>query len=607
MGKAHTVNSSVQRRYRAAGGTWKTVSAESMRLVGDALSGLAPDKSDDQLPLVLQSHQIKRLAGLGLAELEDGTEAPLHPGTKLPLGYHRLHQKDGRSRSLIITPSHCHLPETLQASGIAVQLYAARSRNSWGIGDFNDIAALGEWSQREGCNFLLLNPLHAALPQAPVERSPYYPTSRLFRNPLYIAVENVPGFQPSALWQERATALNRLSLIDHDAIAALKMEVLQEIFAKFPGSAEFDAFCAHTPGLPEFTLYCAIAETHGGDWREWPADLKRPDGNGIPAQRAQLRDRIRFHAWLQWNADIQLRTAGSRVHMVQDLAVGFSRGGFDAWRWQDLLVHDMCIGAPPDTFNTKGQDWGLPPFHPGQLQAADYAPFIETLRANFQYAWGLRIDHVMGLQRLWWVPEQLGPHAGAYVKYPFDDLTGLVALESMRAQAVVIGEDLGTVQHDLRVKLKARGFLSYRLLIFEDAAPEDWPRQALAAITTHDLPTVAGLWTGGDVETQLRLGINVDLGGTEQMKRRLASGLNAASRPHDVLMRAHEMLGRTNCMLICTSLEDLAGVYERPNQPGTLVSANPNWSRALPVSIEAMASSSNANRAVAALRRNHVN
>jgi 4-alpha-glucanotransferase len=282
-----------------------------------------------------------------------------------------------------------------------------------------------------------------------------------------------------------------------------------------------------------------------------------------------------------------MAAASAALPLIQDLPVGFQPGGADAWLWQELLAPGVTIGAPPDMFNARGQAWGLPAFAPGKLRAAGYDPFIQTIRASLRHGGNLRIDHVMGLRRLWLIPPGAGPAEGAYVGYPLDDLLGIVALESVRHGAIVVGEDLGTVPGGLRGRLRRRGLLSYVLLLFDGRSPDRWPRQALAAVTTHDLPTVAGLWDGSDLSAQRRLALSPNAPMTGQLVRRIGEGgLDRGSPAADAIVNAHRQLALSPCALIAATLEDVAAVRERPNQPGTTTEQNPNWSLALPLPLE---------------------
>jgi 4-alpha-glucanotransferase len=508
--------------------------------------------------------------------LEDGTELPgiesLPPD--LPLGYHRLGDEQ-----LVVTPGRCHLPAGLRAWGWAVQLAATRSRASWGIGDLDDLRRLAGWAAGRGAGFVALSPLHAPAPVTPQQPSPYYASSRRFRNPLHLRVEEVDGAGDAGDAVGRAAAAGRALLadrhVDRDAVWALKREALEACFASAGGASAFGAWRdAAGPSLDSWSRWCARAERDGSDWRAWPASTDEPHP-----------DRVAFFSWLQWQLERQVDAVPLPV--VHDLAVGFDPGGFDAWAWQDLLALDARIGAPPDEFNRAGQDWGLPPFIPWRLRQAGYGPFVETLRSVLRGAGGLRVDHVMGLFRLFWVPPGAGPADGGYVRYPAGDLLDLLALESTRAGALVVGEDLGTVEAGVREELAERAVLSMRLLWFEDEPPERWPERALGLVTTHDLPTVAGVWTGSDVEDQRVAGVPVAEEGAAAVRRRLArvTGLPDDAPVADAVVAAHRALAASPSALVAATLEDALQVTERPNMPGT-VDSWPNWSLALPEPLE---------------------
>jgi 4-alpha-glucanotransferase len=528
--------------------------------------------------------------------LEDGSvlrmDGVLPP--RIPFGYHELRPADGRPAiRLISVPERCYLPADLRTWGWAVQLYAARSRESWGIGDLADLRRLARWSAGEqGAGVLLVNPLTAATPAVPIEPSPYMPSSRRYRNPLYLRVEEVPGAAEAGVdlapLAAAGRALNGIRRIDRDAVLRLKMDALGRLWRRFAGDAAFDRYRAeHGEALAEFATFCGLAEQHGRDWRRWPAEHRRPGTPAVARFRAERADHLRFHEWLQWLLDGQLGRVAGELAVVQDLPIGVDSGGADAWAWQDVLATDATVGAPPDVFNALGQDWGLPPFVPYRLAELGYEPFVQTIRATLRYAGGLRIDHVMGLFRLWWIPKGMSPADGAYVRYPADDLLGIVALESHRARAVVVGEDLGTVEPGTRERLGQAGVLSYRVLWFERERPAAFPSQALAAVTTHDLPTVAGLWTGADLRDQRAAGLHPSEEAMGEIRERLAAMTGVADdAPAEVVIeRAYRLLGEAPSRVLTATLEDACAVPERPNMPGTFTEW-PNWSLALPVPLE---------------------
>jgi 4-alpha-glucanotransferase len=547
---------------------------------------------------------------------EDG--ARLSAGDRLPpdlpLGYHRLEHVDGDRRLVVVTPGRCHLPAGLRTWGWAAQLYALRSARSWGMGDLADLRRLGEWSRELGAGMILLNPLHATLPTHP-QPSPYYPSSRCFWNPLFLRVEDVPGAAGAGADLERLAAegraLNADRIIDRDRVWRLKKAALATIFERFEssgGNPGFERFvAAGGEPLARFALHCALEETLPGIWPEWPDEFRRPDTPAVARFGVEHAGRVRFHQWLQWCTARQLEAAGRTIDLVADLAIGADPAGADAWLWQDALALEVRVGSPPDDFNRKGQNWALPPFIPHRLRAAGYEPFIRMLQAGFRGAGGLRFDHVMGLFRLFWIPVGMAPAAGGYVRYPADDLLGILALESHRAGAWVVGEDLGTVEDHVRTELTRRDVLSYRLLYFEPHPPPVFPEQALAAISTHDLPTVAGLWTGSDLEEQRKIGLEPNEEAQEGIRAKLArwAGVADDASPVEAVVAAHRILAEAPSRVLAATLEDALVVEERPNMPGT-VEERPNWSLALPVTQEDLERSETAAAIAAALNAREV-
>jgi 4-alpha-glucanotransferase len=514
----------------------------------------------------------------------------------LPLGYHdfRPSNCDGQTR-LIVAPDRCHVPPR-QTWGWAAQLYAARSEQSWGIGDLGDLRRLAQWSAGLKAGMLLINPLHAPAPVLPQESSPYHPSSRRYRNPLYLRVEDVPGAErlgpKLAELAAAGRALNARRMIDRNAVFRLKQEALRAIWADFAGDTHFDAYCRQEgDGLRRFAVYCVLAEQFGEDWRRWPNEYRHPDGAEVEALAQRCAREVAYHQWLQWLLDRQLAAASAVLPMVQDLSVGFSPEGADAWAWQDVLAMGCSVGAPPDLFNTLGQVWSLPPFVPHRLRAARYEPFIQTLRCALRHAGGLRIDHVMGLFRLFWVPEGFGAGEGTYIRYRADELLAIVTLESHRAGAFIVGEDLGNVEPDVRHRLWLRRILSTRVLWLESDPPSKFPELALVAATTHDLPTIAGLWTGADKKAQLAADPRPNESMAELRRhvgRVIARGDDAT--PAEVIEAAYGRLAEAPSRVIVATLEDALAVEERPNMPGTTTQW-PNWSLALPGGLEALENS----------------
>ena len=546
----------------------------------------------------------------GQLVLEDGSQRPVGETlpADLPLGYHDFFPTtgDGRTR-VIVTPWRCIEPRGA-CWGWAVQLHSTRSRQSWGIGDLADLKRLAEWSTGLGAGMLLINPLGPPAPVVPQGASPYYPTTRRFRNPLYLRIEDVPGAerlgpQLTELAAE-ARRLNTLPRLDRDRVFHFKQQALQAIWRETVADHECIAFRREQGvSLERFATFCALAETFGPDWRAWPSEYSRPECAAVARFAAEHADEVDYHAWLQWLLDRQLTAASQVVPILQDLPIGMDPGGADAWEWQDLLAQDTVIGAPPDAFNATGQDWQLPPFAPARLRAAAYEPFIQTIRAVLRHAGGLRIDHVMGLFRLWWIPNGRHPQQGWYVRYPADDLLGIVALESHRAGAFVVGEDLGNVEPGVRQRLALRRMLSYRLLWFEALRPAEYPELSMASVTTHDLPTVAGLWSGADEAAQRSIGLTVgeEMHGLRNHLRELLDVPSDATAV-EVIERAYRCLAQAPSRIITATLEDAQAMTDRPNMPGT-VQQWPNWSLALPQDIETMMEADLPRRIAAALKR----
>jgi len=500
--------------------------------------------------------------------------------------------------------------------GFTVQLYSVRSRHSWGHGDLRDLADLATWSGRElGAAFVLINPLHAAEPVPPVSASPYLPMSRRFLSPLYLRVEDIPEYAllPS-VQRERIAALaaplqagnSSPALIDRDAVWAAKRAALEIVHSWPLAPARRAAFRRFTvregQALEDWATWCALAEMHGPDWRSWPAALQSPRSATVAAERTRLHARTEFHAWLQWAAQAQraaaqaaARAAGMSIGVIGDLAVGAHPGGADAWAQQDVLAPGMSVGAPPDEFNPRGQDWALPPWHPGLLEAVGYQPLADLVRAGFTDSGGLRADHVMGLFRLWWVPAGMPADQGTYVRYRHEAMVGLLAGEAARAGGVAIGEDLGTVEQWMRDYLAARRVLGTSMLWFERRAdgtplpPRRWRRDCLATVGTHDVPPAAAFLTGEHVELRSRLGL---LTGSLAAERERAAAAVSAWRDAlagqgllplgpapaaDEFTRAlYGYLARTPAALIGVSLADAVGDRRPQNLPGT-TDQYPNW------------------------------
>ena len=512
----------------------------------------------------------------------------------LPIGYHHLRWPGSEvPRFLIVRPRRCHLPERLRTWGWAVQSYALRSERSWGIGDLGDLARFGRSSAGErGAGFVLVNPLCAAAPVVPQEASPYAPSSRLFRNVLALDIEAVPGASEGgvALDELRATAraLNRERLIDRDAVYRFKLAALARLWPLSDSAPACERYRADIGAvLRRFAVFCTLAETFGPAWPTWPVALRHPASAAVTRFALEHEQRVRFHEWTQWLLDEQFRLAGAQTALMNDLPVGFGPDGADAWAWQDSLALGARIGAPPDEFNTGGQNWGLPPFAPHRLAAVDYEPHIQTLRFALRHARALRIDHVMGLFRLFWIPLGAPATEGTYVRYPSEHLLAIAAVESHRARATIVGEDLGTVEPGVREELAACGMPAYRLLWFDTTSLSDYPAQSLAAVTTHDLPTIAGVWTGKEGQMLRSIGLEPHDRRLREMRARLmnVAGVTDAATSEDVIVRVHAALGQAPSALVTATLEDALAVSEPPNRPGTQREW-PNWSLALPFTLD---------------------
>ena len=579
----------IEALYTDATGHEQTVSERTV----DRLRGIIGEPRPVSGPLVVGPDQRPDL-GAGDLVLEDGTVLAVRGmmPDDVPFGYHVFTDDAGISRDVIVSPRKCHLQPGRRAWGWVAQLYATRSSDSWGIGDLGDLRRLAAWSNGLGAGFVLINPLGAVAPADTQQPSPYFPASRRYRNPLYLRIEDVPGAADAADTLERAAtagrALNDRREIDRDSVWRIKRAALETIWRTRANRDEFDRWYQNQPrSLREFAIWSTLVEQLGPRWREWPFDYRHPNGPGVATAGDAHADRVRFHAWLQWLVEIQLGRATQLIPIVQDLPIGFDPDGFDAWAWQDIVALDASVGAPPDAFNRNGQHWGLPPFIPWMLREANYRPFIDTIRANLAPGGGLRLDHVAGLFRLWWIPTGNSPKDGAYVHYRAEDLLAIVALESHRAAAVIIGEDLGTVEATARQAFAKHDMLSYRLLWFEPNDPAEWPSKAMAAVTTHDLPTVAGLWSGTDLDTQRELGLDPDPDANTSIRTRLAdaSDLSPTATATDAVAAAHELLARAPAAYLSATLEDAVAETERPNIPGT-VNRSLNWCLALPVRLD---------------------
>jgi 4-alpha-glucanotransferase len=571
--------------YHDVAGTWHPVPDDTRDALLAALGADRPEPPGAPV-WVVRTGEAHDIGAAAVLLTEDGDERPLdrYLPADLSPGYHELHHVDGgHCTRLIASPGRC--PRPPQMWGWAAQLATLRSARSWGMGDLADLRDLGHWARGIGAGFTLVSPIGAPRMVAPLQASPYSPSSRRWRNPLHLCVEGLDGVDEIAVEQGRARSDR--PLVDRDDVWAVKRAALEEAFATFHARADtrpFEAWRAmHGDDLATFALHTTLDEV--GAPRPFPAP-------GSPAAARLAREhpaRVRFHEWLQWLADTQLGEAGSALPIVTDLPVGFDPEGADAWAFHDtLLPGEWRIGAPPDDFNPNGQDWGLPPFDPWRLRAAAYEPFIKTVRAALAHAGGLRVDHVMGLFRLFIVPVEGGPAAGAYLRYPWWDLLEILCLEASRAGAWIVGEDLGTVEPWVRQELANRHILSTKVLWFEPEPPLHWPEDALAAATTHDLPTAAGLWTGADTDDQRAAGVTPDYEAWNKVRSRVREwcGLGEHATATEFVQATYRLLAQSPAIATAATLEDALGVERRPNLPGTLSDARPNWSIPLPRRLE---------------------
>ncbi|WP_234971528.1 4-alpha-glucanotransferase [Jatrophihabitans endophyticus] len=530
----------------------------------------------------------------------------------LPVGYHRLTAGDSGC-AVIAPPRRVPLPPRLRSGpawGLAAQLYSVRSRRSWGIGDLADLGTMAEWAAREhGADFVLVNPLHAAEVVAPMNPSPYSPTTRRFGNPMYLHVEDVPEY--GRLDDATRSRVDDLGadvrsaagdLLDRDAAWAAKRSALEVLHDVAPTAARAAAFAAYREregvALRDFATWCAITDVHGNVRDAWPAGLQTPGTAAVAAFAAEHEPLVTFFAWSQWLLDEQLTgvqrravEAGMGLGIVHDVAVGVNPTGADAWALPGELATSVTVGAPPDAYSQTGQDWDQPPWRPDRLAALGYAPFRDLFAAAVRHSGGLRVDHVIGLFRLWWIPRGRPALAGTYVHYDHDAVIGILMIEAARAGAVLIGEDLGNVEPWVRDYLRERGIFGTSILWFEydgDAplSPERWRELCLASVTTHDLPPTTGYLAGDHVRLRHELGLltrdyDEELGADRAAIERWLSVVRDAGLPtgddEETVLSLHRLLGRAPSLLRCAALTDAVGDRRIQNQPGTTQQQHPNW------------------------------
>jgi 4-alpha-glucanotransferase len=550
----------------------------------------------------------------------------------LPLGYHRLSLDPGGAvATLIVSPFRAWLPEAMERGerrwGTTVQLYTLRSATDWGIGDYGDLKSLVELMAARGADVVGLNPLHALFPDNPEAASPYSPASRLLLNILNIDVTAIPGFAESAAVREmlasdaflaRRDAVRGTAQVDYAAVTALKLEALRVVFrdTRRDGArwAEFEGFrAAMGPTFARHALFLALRAHFAArdpalsDWRAWPDGYRDPASPEVRRFVEEQREEVEFQAWMQWVADTQLGAAaalaaerGMAIGLYRDLAVGADSAGAETWASQRAVVSGVQVGAPRDIFNPAGQDWGLPPFHPRALREEAYPSFVDLVRANMRHAGGLRIDHVMGLLHLFCIPAGRKPVDGAYIAYPFEDLIGILTLESQRNRCLVVGEDLGTVPPASangwpRPASSPTGSCSSSRRRMELPAARGYPPLAMAVLGSHDLPTLRGWWEGRDVDLKERYGLlptaeevtwQRDQRDRDKAALLRATGLDGPD-PQALSRAAHGMLAQSASLLAVAQLDDLLDEGDQVNVPSTSFE-HPNWRRKLSLPLEAL-------------------
>jgi 4-alpha-glucanotransferase len=621
-------------------GRRRVTDAAALKIIVDALPMRAPYRFLEKA-VVLRSGQPSRaklkqaarfplrwkiVAGLKVIAHGETHDRVICWPSDLPEGSYRLHLTDASSSAeeapLIVAPPKAFGGDFDRCWLLAVQLYGVRSARNWGIGDFTDLEGLIELASHLGADGVGLNPLHALFDDRPGDCSPYSPNSRLFLNPLYVDVDSVPEFQPSAL-AERSDAIARLrasDVVEYVAVAELKWRALRSAFERFrtaPATErrqDFEQFRAERATLlSRFTCFEVLRHKFKKPWWEWPKQWRQPDD----ARCARLREgpdavAIEFVEFVQWTADRQLRACrdlatrlGMKVGLYLDVAVGVQADGFDAWNEQVAISRHLAVGAPPDSLNTAGQDWGLAGFNAAGLEMKSFEPYREMLRASMRYAGAIRLDHVLGLKRLYLVPRGFGPDNGVYVQMPFEALLAATALESVAHRCVVIGEDLGTVPEGFREQMADWGIWSYQVMMFERddkgkfRGIDHYTTNALVTFNTHDLSTYAGWRSFSDLKLKRSLGL--DPGESDDARWHALAMLSDILRHHGLerhdLNAVIRFLARTKSRLLAISLEDLLGVLDQPNIPGT-VNEHPNWRQRLPLAIDEIASAID----VAALR-----
>lgn len=572
-------------------------------------------------PFSLQLEQGERLDG----HLDDAA----HLRAPDAIGYHQLSIGDS-SLCLAVAPHAC--PTVTEragpgAWGLTVQLYGLRRPGDGGLGDTEALEQLARNAATHGAHALGISPVHAMFNAYPDQYSPYSPSSRLFYNALHCSPGSILGERPLRQAIERCgigaelERLERLDLVDWPAVSASRQCLLRTLYEDFrtggnAQQADFDSFRAAGGEMLENHCRFEVLHDHfrspGGlpqHWRGWPEDYRDPTSEAVRRFAEEHADDVSFYAFSQWlmargleRAQQAARSAGMPIGLIADLAVGADGGGSQAWSRQSELLASLSVGAPPDIMNRDGQNWGISAFSPWGLKQHGFRAFIEMLRANLAHAGGMRIDHVLGLKRLWVMPAGADPKQGVYLDFPFDDMLRLLCLEAARHDAVILGEDLGTIPPGLRETLARRGILGMRVLLFEHhngefSAPQHWSAQALATTTTHDIPTIAGWWQGKDIDWRIRVGQSREDDRERHWNERQHErwGLNRALHadagghgeapslldPADAVDASARFLGHSPAPLVLLPVEDALGLDEQPNMPG-IIHTHPNWQRRYP-------------------------
>jgi 4-alpha-glucanotransferase len=614
-------------------GNHRVTSEAALKIIIDALPARAPHRLLDGAVVIRPGRPartaLKQAATLPLrwkivADLkviaqgeaqEEAQESVIIWPPGLPQGGYRLQVTDASGCSddvpLIVAPPRAFGGDFDRCWLMAVQLYGVRSARNWGIGDFTDLEGLIDLARQLGADGVGLNPLHALFDDRPGDCSPYSPNSRLFLNALFVDVERAPGFQPGAADDVALTKLRQSDIVDYVAVAGLKWRALRRAFESFqadldnPRRADFEKFRGErAPLLQRFACFEVLRHKFGKPWWEWPEAWQEPDeGNCARLRQGPDKDEIEFVEFVQWIADRQLgacqaraKSLGMKVGLYLDVAVGVQSDGFDAWNEQDAIARRLAVGAPPDALNTAGQDWGLAGFNAAGLEMKSFEPYREMLRASMRHAGAIRLDHVLGLKRLYLVPRGFAPDNGVYVRMPFDALLAATAQESVAHRCVVIGEDLGTVPDGFRQTLADWGIWSYQVMMFERddhgrfRGIDYYAPDALVTFNTHDLSTYAGWRSFSDLKLKRSLGI--DPGESDDARWHALTMLSDILRHHAIdthdLYAVAGFLARTRSRLLAISLEDLLGVIDQPNIPGT-VNEHPNWRRRLPLALDGIA------------------